>query len=74
MVEARAMLESRDLIAVAGWAVQARNPMRTLTRLLFDNDSLIRWRAIEAMGIVAGVESRKSIEKVRRLRSGVYFG
>jgi len=66
MVEARAMLESRDLIAVAGWAVQARNPMRTLTRLLFDNDSLIRWRAIEAMGIVAGVESRKSIEKVRR--------
>jgi len=66
MVGARVMLESRDLNAIAAWAVQARNPMRTLTRLLFDNDSLIRWRAIEAMGIVAGVESHKSIERVRR--------
>jgi len=66
MVGARVMLESRDLNAIAGWAVQARNPMRTLTRLLFDNDSLIRWRAIEAIGIVAGVESHKSIERVRR--------
>lgn len=66
MVGARTMLESRDLIAVAAWAVQARNPMRTLTRLLFDNKSLIRWRAIEAMGIVAGVESHKSLERVRR--------
>jgi hypothetical protein len=39
--------------------------MRYLTGLTFDSDELIRWRAIAAVGRVAGLLARQDLERVR---------
>ena len=43
-------LLNRDLSAIEMKAVSGKNILRTLSSLLYDEDSLIRWRAIEALG------------------------
>ena len=49
------------------WAAEAKNPLTTLSALLFDADELLRWRAIEAIGIVSAMEAEKNVDPVRRL-------
>ena len=62
----RALLERRDTSAIISWAQSDRNPLRTLSSLLFEENPLVAWRAIEAIGQVAGTVSNTDIDKVKR--------
>ena len=64
--EIRGLLQNRDTSAIKSWASRERNPMRVLTSLLFDNDTLIVWRAIEAFGLIAPAIAKKDIEKMQK--------
>jgi len=64
--ELRELLEKKSYKELLNWAVQNRNPLRPLSSLLFDEDSLIRFRAIEVLGKVAAIEYKKDPERVRR--------
>ncbi|MBD3169542.1 MAG: hypothetical protein GF307_08670 [candidate division Zixibacteria bacterium] len=63
---AREILENRDWAKLKEWAVESRN-IRALLSLTFDADMLVRWRAIEAMGIAAEIQGRNDMENVREI-------
>ena len=63
--EVRELLADRDRAALVDWATEARNPDRLLVSLTYDNDELIRYRAIEAVGWAAGYVARQEVEKIR---------
>ncbi|HEY5998519.1 MAG TPA: hypothetical protein VI078_04360 [bacterium] len=50
----RVLLERGDSAAVLGLAARERGVARTLVSLLCDPDELVRWRAVSALGHVAG--------------------
>ncbi|MCP4686248.1 MAG: hypothetical protein GY867_12485 [bacterium] len=52
--------------SLQNWMSLERNPMRPLNSMLFDSEDLLRWRAIELLGLVAGYEARRDLERVRR--------
>ena len=53
--EARDLLQARDWVALSQWATNNRNPLRTLHMLLWDTAPLLRWRAVEAIGVLTRV-------------------
>ena len=61
----RKVLSTRDLTEIRGWAVSERNPLRMLFSFTYDPDELIRWRAVEAIGLVAGDQANTNLDKVR---------
>ncbi len=61
----RKMLEARDHEALAAWGRNERQAVRTVFSALFDPDDLLRWRAIEGLGLLAGQESQRDLERVR---------
>jgi len=63
----RALLVARDLDGAAAWARTHQNPFRLLFSLLFDPDELLRWRAVEAAGQMAGVMAQAGLESVREV-------
>ena len=63
---ARDLLRERDLAAYRHWAAEDKQVLRTLASLLFESDDLLRWRAIEAIGIATGVVWQQDQESVRR--------
>lgn len=63
----RAILIRRDFAALDQWLGEARNPIRTLSSMLFDPDKLVQWRAIEFLGLASAHVARRDIESVRRL-------
>jgi hypothetical protein len=65
----RELLESRDKEAILDWGANDPQALRTLSSMLFETDSLIRWRAIEALGIVASEVFQSDSDAVRRLIS-----
>jgi hypothetical protein len=62
----REILVKADWNALKGWARNLDNPLRALSSSLFDPDPLIKWRVIQAMGLVANMDSQKDLERVRR--------
>ena len=64
---ARELLRVRDLDKLRKWMRNSQNPFRTLMSLLFDTDELICWRAVEALGIAAGIVAERNLENVRKL-------
>jgi hypothetical protein len=64
---ARRLLWDFDLEAIRGWAAAEQRAVRTLQSLLYDEDELVRWRAVEALGLVAAVRARGGLEPVREL-------
>ncbi len=60
------ILADRDPERLIQWSRKERNPLRILTSMLFEEDRLIVWRSIEAIGIVAPEIAKKDIEKIRR--------
>ena len=71
--ELRSLLAKRDLSAIREWATAERHPMRPLSSLLFDSDELLRWRAIEALGLTSGLEWQKDNERIRRQIRRLYW-
>jgi len=61
----RLMLEARDHEALLAWGRSERHAVRTVFSALFESDDLLRWRAIEALGLLAGQESGRDLERVR---------
>ncbi len=56
----------RDLTALENIAGSHKNIMRTLSSLMYDHQPLIRWRAVEALGIISKIVAKTDLEKVRR--------
>jgi HEAT repeat protein len=61
------LLEQRDLEGVLDWVRADRGGLRTLTALTFQEDELLRWRALEALGRVAGSKAGEDLESARDL-------
>jgi len=55
----------RDRDRLVKWAAAVSNPLRVLTSLTYDDDTLVRWRAIEAAGWVAATIAAADVDKVR---------
>jgi HEAT repeat protein len=62
---AREILAGRDENKLKSWADTIRSPQRVLFSLTLDEDELIRWRAIEAIGQMARWQAESDLEKVR---------
>lgn len=61
--EVRSLLASYDQAGILALVDQKHAAVSRLNRLLFDDDQLIRWRAAEALGWVAGKDPL-AIEKI----------
>ncbi len=61
----RELLAKRDFDGVMAWAQTQRSPQRVLFSLALDDDELTSWRAIEAVGRLAGLQAEVDLEKVR---------
>jgi hypothetical protein len=64
---ARELLARFDLDGVARWAEGEPQAARVLQHLTFDTDELVAWRAVEAIGRVAGILGRGEAEPAREL-------
>jgi hypothetical protein len=65
MSEVRKWLEEDKLPAFQGGAGDNRILMSLLSGLIFDQDELIAWRAVEAYGFAAGFVAETDLEYVR---------
>ena len=63
--EARELLAARDFESLIQWAEAVASPLRHLFSLTFDASEVIQWRAVEAIGRVAGVQAETDLEPVR---------
>ncbi|MFH2055231.1 MAG: DVU0298 family protein [bacterium] len=63
---ARDLLRKRNLDEYRKWTTQDPQVLRTLASLLFESDDLLRWRAIEALGLAAGQLAPKKLDSVQR--------
>jgi len=70
---ARALLEARDEAGLLEWARSHRNAAKVLVTLLFDPDRLMRWRAIEGLGVVAAWIAETDLETVREIIRFVFW-
>jgi hypothetical protein len=59
-------LLNRDLQSIEKRAEEEKSVLRSLSSLLYDNDPLIRWRAIESLAKISGIIAKKDSEKIRR--------
>lgn len=64
--EIRDCLAAREYGPILARAATRPATVRSVTSLLFDSDPLLRWRAVEALGLIAGQTAPHSLEKVRR--------
>jgi len=62
----RALLLRRSKHEFTAWCNTEKATFRTLTSLLFDNDPLVIWRAIEAIGWTAEIEAVTNHDKVTK--------
>lgn len=69
----RKILAIRDFEALKKWAGETRAPLRLLFSLTYDSDTLIRYRAIEAIGETAALISSYDTEKVRTFTRGLIW-
>jgi hypothetical protein len=61
----RRLLQARDYEAVLRWAADSPHAVRTVFSALFEIDDRLRWRAIEALGLLAERAAHKDPETVR---------
>jgi methylated-DNA-[protein]-cysteine S-methyltransferase len=59
------LLANRDLDGFSTWMAEDGSPAAVLVSLLFVNDELLRWRAIEALGKLMGAKAQDDPEFVR---------
>lgn len=61
------ILQDRDWDRLISWTSEERNPDKVLMGVLFDPDTLIRWRAIEAVGKFSAHFADEDVEEVRKI-------
>ncbi len=59
------LLGERDIDGLVTWSRSISDPLGQLSTVLFEADPLIRWRAIEAIGLIAANIARDDEGKVR---------
>ena len=67
------LLEQRDRQGLIEWTRSVRTPLRLLFSLTYSDDELIRWRAIEGIGIAAREVAARNLEKVRVFLRGLLW-
>ncbi len=70
---ARQLLIDYDMDGLVRWGAASRNALRTMASLLFDNDPVIRWRAIEGIGKISGAMDSTDPDAVRRLLRRLFW-
>jgi hypothetical protein len=63
----RALLRDWDWDGLVSWAESQRNADKVVMGVLFDPEPLIRWRAVQALGKIAGLYADTGVERVREL-------
>jgi hypothetical protein len=63
--KAKQLLEKRDLDGILEWSRTSRGALSTLNSLTFEEDELVRWRATEALGLVAGERAKTNLDAVK---------
>jgi len=63
----RELLEQRDTSQIAEWAGEKRRVLNVLVSRTFDSNALIRWRAVEAMGVATERLAPEDPDCVRNL-------
>lgn len=69
----REILKKRDRQGLVEWSRTVRAPLRALFSLTYSPDELLRWRAIEAVGVSARYVASESLEKVRVFLRGMLW-
>ncbi|MFH1700585.1 MAG: DVU0298 family protein [Candidatus Zixiibacteriota bacterium] len=59
-------IQEYDKTKIRDWASGKKHIFRPLTSLLFDTDPIIYWRAIDMIGLAAGIIGKTDLEKVRK--------
>ncbi|MCL4441755.1 MAG: HEAT repeat domain-containing protein [Firmicutes bacterium] len=68
-----ALLEERKFDELAGLVAGKKGILRYLNRLLFERETLLRWRAVEAMGAVADRLAGEDPEAVRVILRSLFW-
>ncbi|MBU0518993.1 hypothetical protein KJ564_08665 [bacterium] len=72
---AKSFLIDRNWQEMCAWAQNDRGAGRQLSSLLLDNEPLIRWRAIEALGQFAILKAQsRDLELIRRMMRRLMWG
>lgn len=61
----RRVVEAFDGAALARWASSEPDAWGLAQRLMFDDDPVVRWRAVEAAGRIAAARARQDVERAR---------
>jgi len=67
------LLQAHDPGGIVAWARQNPRALSTLSSLLFETDDLLRWRAVEALGLAAAAKAERDPEPVRNLLRRLVF-
>ena len=67
------LLQTHDRVGIKAWAKREANAFGSLQVLLFESEELLRWRAIEALGLAAAVKAETDREPVRNLLRRLFF-
>jgi HEAT repeat protein len=70
----KSILQDRDWDKLLSWYLNNRGAVRILTSLLYDDAPLIRWRAIEAFGLVSQELAKNDMESVRQIIRRFFWG
>jgi len=68
------LLVKRDWSRLIEWYMNERGAVRVLMSLLYDQSPLIRWRTVEAFGIVSAELSKSEMEAVRQIIRRFFWG
>ncbi len=72
--ELRDLLEKRDERGFRRWNQTNKQALALLTTFLFDRDEVVRWRAIEFLGIYASELAKTDLESVREIARRMLWG
>ena len=70
---AQGLLINRDFEGLKDWLKSSSRASRMLLSLTFDGDRLIRWRAIEGMGVLAQMLAEDDLDKVRDILRRLFW-
>ncbi|HHI02509.1 MAG TPA: PBS lyase, partial [candidate division Zixibacteria bacterium] len=70
----RSLLQKRNWDELLKWYMDNRGAVRILTSLIYDDAPLIRWRAIEAFGVVSEELAKDDMESVRQTIRRFFWG
>jgi len=68
------LLLNRDQDGILSWWQKERSSQRVVLSMLFDNDPLLKWRTVQALGSICEFKSEEDIEWVRGVVRHLLWG